>query len=96
MQMSDQAFREFRGIQSAAEALLAQLASGEVQVDDRALALLENLASSGAKLAYSQGCLDLESAQMHNLIAWCDHLNESEWKSRFEAALRVSPLRSPW
>jgi len=45
MQMSDQTVREFRRIQSAAEELLAQIASGEVQVDDRALALLENLAS---------------------------------------------------
>ena len=94
--MSGQAIREFRRIQSAAEELLAQIASGEVQVDDRALALLENLASSGAKLAYGQGCLELESKQMHNLIAWCDHLNESEWRLRFEAALRISPLPSPW
>jgi len=94
--MSDQTVREFRRIQSAAEELLAQIASGEVQVDDRALALLENLASSGGKLAYGQGCLDLESEQMHNLIAWCDHLNERDWRLRFEAALRVSPLPSPW
>ena len=83
-------------LQAAAEELLAEIARGAVRLDEHVISRLDKLASDGARLAYGQGCLELESQEMHNLVAWCDHLDEPAWKAEFIAALRSSPLRSPW
>jgi hypothetical protein len=87
---------EFIAIQNAAEELLLQIARAEVEANTYTLSRLDKLTVAGAKLAYSQGCLELLSDQMHNLIAWCDHLDEPEWKSEFINALATTPLQSPW
>ncbi len=96
MQMRDEDPKEFVAIQVAAEELLSKIARSEIEADENTLLRLEKLASAGAKLAYGSGCLELETEQMHNLVAWCDHLDEKNWKEAFIKALTKSPLCSPW
>ena len=94
--MRDDDAIEFADIQRAAEELLHAIAAGEVTPDEHVISRLEKLASAGAKLAYGRGCIELSSNEMHNLVAWCDHLDDSQWRESFVRSLRVSPLQSPF
>jgi hypothetical protein len=96
MQMRGETLKEFLAIQAAAEELLDQIAKSEIETNEHTLLRLEKLATAGAKLAYGGGCLEQESEQMHNLVAWCDHLDDREWKAAFLQALQQVPLCSPW
>ena len=96
MQPRPETAQEFLAIQKATEELLREVAASGRDADEHSIVRLHKLATAGAKLAYSQGCLQLESDVMHNLVAWCDHLIEPEWKAQFIQALRTSPLASPW
>lgn len=87
---------EFISIQRAAEDLLREIAASELPPNAHTISRLEKLAAAGAKLAYGSGYIELESEEMHNLIAWCDHLNDAEWRSQFIRTLAASPLRSPF
>lgn len=83
---------ELNATQRATEELLQQVASDGV--DAHSLVRLEKLATVCARLAYSNG-LRLQT-NVHNLIAWCDHLDNEPWKTDFVDALRTYPLVSPW
>lgn len=96
MQIREETLKEFLAIQAAAEELLGQIAKSEIEANEHTLLRLDKLATAGAKLAYGSGCLKQESEQMHNLVAWCDHLDDHEWKTAFLKALKQVPLCSPW
>ena len=83
---------ELEVTQQAAEDLLQSVAIA--WADAYSVMRLEKLASACARLAYSNG-LDLRS-NVHNLVAWCDHLDDKTWMATFEQALRAYPLASPW
>jgi len=87
--------------QSTAEELFATIAATEELLheisaaggaSERDVFRLEKLSVACARLAYPNG-LSLTN-ETHNLIAWCDHLNEPEIKAKFMIALNISPLAS--
>jgi len=85
---------ELTATQVATDELLKEIAASEAPVSETVLIRLENLANACARLAYPN---DLPlSVVAHNLITWCDHLNEPVWKSEFISALNVYPLGAPW
>ena len=81
--------------QNAAEQLLAELAVSGIEVTDHSVARLDRLASTCAKLAYGNKLNSLLSSNVHNLIAWCDHIDQPSWRENFLKALKASPLVSP-
>ncbi len=81
--------------QRAAEELLAELALSGIEATDHSVARLDRLASSCAKLAYGNNLASLLTPSVHNLIAWCDHLDQPSWRSNFLQALKANPLVSP-
>ncbi|MDR2013377.1 MAG: hypothetical protein LBQ20_10175 [Rhodanobacter sp.] len=82
--------------QSATEELLVQVATGIVQRDEHIIFRLKNLAATCARLAYRNGHPEALSHLVRNLITWCDHLDEQEWRERFLVALQSHPLGAPW
>lgn len=88
--------KDFLSIQVRAEEILGQIVRNKIEINFHTLLRLEKLSTAGAKLAYGNDCLKYESAQMHNLIAWCDRLDDADWKAEFIQALKHAPLRSPW
>ena len=87
---------ELTATQSAAEELLQEIAAGTTPLDEHSLMRLDKLATACAKLAYGSNSPGILSETVQNLIAWCDHLNEQEWRESFILALRNAPLGSPW
>ena len=85
---------ELAATQTAAEQLLQQIAASRAAATEHELARLEKLADACTRLAYPNS-LPL-AASVHNLVTWCDHLNEAEWKAKFMLALESYPLRAPW
>jgi hypothetical protein len=83
---------ELDATQQAADQLLQTVASDGLNANS--MVRLEKLATACARLAFPNG-LSL-TTNVHNLIAWCDHLDEESWKAGFADALRVYPLISPW
>jgi len=87
---------ELTATQLAADELLKQVASGSILIDEQALMRLDKLATTCAKLAYGANSPSSLTETVQNLVTWCDHLNELEWRERFITALRCYPLGSPW
>jgi hypothetical protein len=81
--------------QRATEQLLAELALSELEATDHSVARLDRLASSCAKLAYGNNLNSMLTSNVHNLITWCDHLDQPSWRSNFLQALKANPLVSP-
>jgi len=81
--------------QNAAEKLLAELALSGVEATDHSVARLDRLASACARLAYGNKLNSLLTSNVHNLIAWCDHIDQPSWRVNFLQALKASPLVSP-
>lgn len=96
MHIREDILKEFLTIQAVVEDILGQIVRSEIEINDHSLSRLDKLAIAGAKLAYGGGCLEHESEQMHNLVAWCDHLEYPSWKATFIEALKHTPLSSPW
>ena len=86
---------ELMATQDAAEELLQQIADGTTVADTHALNRLDRLSSSCAKLAYGNDSADSLSDSVHNLVAWCDHLDDPMVKAEFLVALLTFPLTSP-
>jgi hypothetical protein len=87
--------QELAATQQATEELLREVAAADGP-DEHAFIRLDKLATACAKLAYGNGLASLLSDNVISLIAWCDHLDDSEWKAKFASALKSYPLRSPW
>lgn len=86
---------EFLATQQAAEGLLIEITAG-VEITESVLIRLEKLSSACARLCYGNDLNSELSANIHNLIAWCDHLDDPKLKEKFSGALKSSPLRAPW
>ena len=86
---------ELLATQSTTEQLLQEIADGKLAADDRTLQRLDRLSASCAKLAYGNNSPDKLSESLHNLVAWCDHLDDPDTRASFTLALRTFPLRSP-
>ena len=86
---------ELVATQNAAEKLLQEIAAGAVAVDDHSLERLDRLSTSCAKLAYGNNSAGNLSESIHNLVAWCDHLDDQVTRANFIVALRTFPLSSP-
>lgn len=87
---------ELAETQLAVEELLQEVAATSTPPSEHTLKRLDKLASACARLAYTNGLATSLSDNVQNLIAWCDHLDDTQWKARFVAALKSYPLRSPW
>ena len=87
---------ELSATQAAAEDLLQQVAATATPPNEHTLMRLDKLASACARLAYGSNAPSSLTEPVHNLIAWCDHLNEPGWRTKFIAALKSYPLSSPW
>ena len=87
---------ELAETQLATEDLLQEVAAAAAPLSEHTLSRLDELASACARLAYSNDLAASLSENVHNLIAWCDHLDDARWKAQFIAALESYPLRSPW
>lgn len=87
---------EFLETQNAAEELLRRIAASGASASDREILRLEKLADACARLCYSNNLNSELTESIHNLIAWCDHLDDLAWRERFCEALNEMPLRSPW
>jgi hypothetical protein len=87
---------ELQKLEGAADTLLSEIAGSLHPVSPNKLRELENIAARAAKIAYGTGNATLLSEQMRNLIAWTDHLNETDWVEQFWLALATQPLISPW
>ena len=81
--------------QNSAEQLLHEIAAGVTAADDNSLQRLDRLSTSCAKLAYGNNSAGSLSESIHNLVAWCDHLDDPVTRADFIVALRTIPLRSP-
>ena len=86
---------EFLETQRAAEELLISISLVQ-KVSEHELDRLDKLAVSCSKLCYSNGLTNDLSKEIHNLIAWCDHLDNPTIKEDFRNALKATPLKSPW
>jgi hypothetical protein len=87
---------EIAATQQVAEDSLREVASSGGPIDDPLISRLEQLATASARLAYGNGLASILSETASNLIAWCDHLDDAEWRARFSLALKSYPLASPW
>jgi hypothetical protein len=87
---------ELAATQSAADELMQQIAAGTVASDEHTLTRLEKLATACARLAYGANSPASLTEPVHNLVTWCDHLNEPTWRASFITALQSYPLGSPW
>jgi len=87
--------QELAVTQQATEGLLRAVAAAGVLADDHTLVRLDKLATACARLAYGNGLTAALSDNVSSLIAWCDHLDDAEWKAKFASALKSYPLRSP-
>ena len=88
--------QELAATQRAAEDLLQEIAGADGPPNDHLLVRLDKLAAACAKLAYGNGLASELSDNVSSLIAWCDHLNDTEWKAKFALALKSYPLHHPW
>jgi len=87
---------ELAATQVATEDLLRKIAAGSVTPDEHTLSRLEKLSTACARLAYGANSPGSLTDSVHNLVTWCDHLNESAWRASFIASLQSYPLGSPW
>jgi hypothetical protein len=86
---------ELAETQLATEELLHEVAAAAAPPSEHTLSRLDKLASACARLAYTNSLAAPLSDDVHNLIVWCDHLDDPQWKAQFVAALKSYPLRSP-
>ena len=87
---------ELAETQLAAEELLQEVAAASTPLSEHTLRRLDKLASACSRLAYTNDLAVSLGDNVHNLITWCDHLDDAQWKTRFIAALNSYPLQSPW
>ena len=85
---------ELQSTQAALDELLREIAATQVPISEHIISRLEKLANACSRLAYPNNLPLSEAA--HNLITWCDHLNELAWRAGFTEALKSYPLRAPW
>jgi len=85
---------ELQSTQAALDQLLREVAGAQVPISEHTISRLEKLANACSRLAYPNNLPLSEAA--HNLVTWCDHLNELAWRARFADALKSYPLRAPW
>ena len=86
---------EFQNLERTADTLLSAIAASQQVASDDSIRTLDSIAARAAKIAYGTGNPGMVSKQMHALIAWTDHLDDAEWRKRFEHALRTRPLERP-
>jgi hypothetical protein len=88
--------QELAATQEAIEELLQSVAAAGGIPGAHTISRLDGLAATCARLAYPNGLTASLSDNVHFLIAWCDHLDDPEWRANFMLALMSYPLRSPW
>jgi hypothetical protein len=93
MSPADLPTAQLAAAQRAVEDLLREVAASGRPIDRHVLSQLDELAGTCARLAFKNDLPLTENAR--NLIAWCDHLDDAEWKGLFVRALRTYPLRDP-
>jgi hypothetical protein len=96
MKPSESEIEELEKLERAADELLSRISCSAQAASDETLRALESIAEAAAKIAYGAGSPKLLTDQMHTLIAWTDHLDDTSWTSRFQKALVTRPLVSPW
>lgn len=96
MKPTEEEIEALRNLERSADELLAEIAASAQSASRQMLEDLEHIAGAAAKIAYGTGNPELISEQMHNLIAWTDHLDNSVWASRFQQALNERPLVNPF
>lgn len=87
--------QELAVTQEAADGLLRSVAAAGGTPDAYTMMRLDKLATACARLAYPNGLETSLSDSVRSLIAWCDHLDSSEWTAKFMSALKDYPLRPP-
>jgi hypothetical protein len=87
---------QLHALEHEVDELLERIAASQELASSESLARLEHLAGAAAKLAYGTGHPEWIPAQMRDLIAWTDHLDDPSWVERFQQALSRRPLASPW
>jgi hypothetical protein len=87
---------EIEMLERAADDLLAEISRSTTPASSETLDRLEVIAGAAAKIAYGTGNAKILSDQIGSLITWTDHLDDSEWVSRFQRALTTRPLIHPW
>jgi hypothetical protein len=96
MTLTEAQLQQLHALEREADELLERIAASQELAPSQSLARLEYLAGAAAKLAYGTGHPELIPAQMRDLIAWTDHLNDPSWVEPFQRALSRRPLASPW
>lgn len=87
---------ELDSLENEAEDILSALAVSSEEVSETQLKKLEQISERAAKIAFGFGRPELLSEQMQNLIRWSDHFDEVFWIMRFNIAMKIRPLASPW
>jgi hypothetical protein len=91
---SDSPADQLAAAQRGAEELLQQVAASGRPADSHVVSQLDELSIVSARLAFRNELPLTENVR--NLISWCDHLDDAEWRAGFVRALQRYALEDPF